>query len=116
MTTAVVQLSRGIDEAVSDVKITRSPDGRISVATFFLNTPNCMKPENMGNADITGFYMIDEEGEIVTRTVNGKFINGQQAGIEAIYKMTSEYEWERFLRFMNRYAESNGMSLSRPEA
>ena len=49
-------------------------------------------------------------------TVNGKFINGQQAGIEAIYKMTTEYEWERFLRFMNRYAESNGMSLSRPEA
>jgi photosystem II protein len=50
---------------------------------------------------------------MVTRNVNAKFVNGKAAGIEAIHKIEGEQEWERFLRFMNRYAESNGMGLNK---
>jgi photosystem II protein len=111
--TAKIQLAIGIDEEATDVKITRSKDGDTSVAVFIFATPNCMTGENAANNEILGMYMIDDEGEMVTRNVNAKFINGKPAGIEAIHKLNGELEWERFLRFMNRYAESNGMSLNK---
>lgn len=111
--TASIQLARGFNEQVDDVKISRSKDGSTSVAVFFFEAPQCMT-EAAGGAEITGMYMIDEEGEIVTRNVNAMFINGKSAGIKATYKIDGEYDWERFLRFMNRYAEANGMSLSKP--
>jgi photosystem II protein len=112
--TARIQLARDIDEEATDVKITRSKDGATSTATFYFAEPNCMKEENQGsNNNILGMFMIDEEGELVTRNVNAKFINGKPAGIEALYKMDGESEWERFMRFMNRYAEANGMGFSK---
>jgi len=111
--TAKIQLAIGIDEEASDVKITRSKDGDTSVAVFFFESPNCMTGPNAATNEILGMYMIDEEGEIITRNVNAKFINGKSAGIEAIHKINGQYEWERFLRFMNRYAEANGMSLNK---
>jgi photosystem II 13kDa protein len=110
---ATIQLARGFGEQADDVKITRSKDGLTSVAVFFFETPKCMT-EEAGGAEISGMYMIDEEGEIVTRNVNAMFVNGRPAGVKATYKMESEYDWERFLRFMERYAEANGMALNQP--
>jgi photosystem II 13kDa protein len=112
--TARIELARNIDEEASDVKITRSKDGSTSTATFYFAEPACMREENQtSNNPILGMFMIDEEGELVTRNVNAKFINGRSAGIEAIYKMDGESEWERFMRFMNRYAEANGMGFNK---
>ncbi|MEE3716349.1 photosystem II reaction center protein Psb28 [Tumidithrix elongata RA019] len=111
--TAKIQLARGVDEEVSDVRLTRSKDGSTSTATFIINEPNCTSSANSGLTDITGLFMIDEEGELVTRNVNAKFINGKPAGIEAVYKMEGESEWERFMRFMDRYAEANDMGFNK---
>ncbi len=58
-------------------------------------------------------YLIDDEGEIMTREVKAKFINGQPEAIEALIVMKSADEFERFVRFMNRYAEENGLGLSK---
>ena len=58
-------------------------------------------------------YLVDEEGELVSRDVNGKFVNGEPAGIEALYVMKSEADWDRFMRFMNRYAERNGLGFTK---
>jgi photosystem II protein len=110
--TAKIQLARGIDEQVSDVKITRSKDGAFSVARFIFNQPKCMGEES-GNQDITGLYLIDDEGELISRTVSAKFMNGESTGIEAEYKMRGEAEFQRFLRFMERFAAENGMELNR---
>ncbi|NJL42867.1 MAG: photosystem II reaction center protein Psb28 [Pseudanabaena sp. SU_2_4] len=112
--TARIELARNVEEEADDVKITRSKDGATSTATFYFAEPICMNGENQSsNTPILGMFMIDDEGELVTRNVNAKFINGRPAGIEAIYKMDGEFEWERFMRFMNRYAEANGMGFSK---
>jgi photosystem II 13kDa protein len=110
---ANIQLTRGIDEEASDVKMTRAKDGSNGTATFIFKEPKCTNEENQALTDITGMFMIDDEGELVTRNVNAKFINGKPAGIEAIYIINSPQEWERFLRFMNRYAEANGMDFNK---
>jgi photosystem II protein len=111
--TATIQLTRGIDEEVSDVRMTRAKDGTNGTATFIFKEPKCTNEENKALTDITGMFMSDDEGELVTRNVNAKFINGKPAGIEAIYIINSPQEWERFMRFMNRYAEANGMGFNK---
>lgn len=109
---AEIQFSRGITEnSVPDVRLTRSKDGSQGTATFYFDKPKALDGTN--TEDITGMYMIDEEGEIVTREVKGKFVNGQPSALEAIVLMKSPQEWDRFMRFMERYAEEHGLGLSK---
>ena len=109
---AQIQFSRGIDEeVVPDVRLTRSRDGSNSTATFYFENPKALS--NDTTEEVTGMYMIDEEGEIVTREVKAKFINGKPAAIEAYYLMKSQEEWDRFMRFMERYAAEHGLGFTK---
>jgi photosystem II protein len=112
MSMAEIQFSRGISEdVVPDVRLTRSRDGNQGTATFYFDSPKAL--DGNGTEDITGMYLIDEEGEIVTREVKGKFVNGQPQALEAVLLMKSKGEWERFMRFMERYAEEHGLGFSK---
>ncbi len=109
---AQIQFSRGIDEeVVPDVRLTRSKDGSNGTATFIFENPKALSDST--TEDVTGMYMIDEEGELVTREVKAKFINGKPAALEAYYLMKSTEEWERFMRFMERYAEEHDLGFSK---
>ena len=109
---AKIQFSRGIDEdVVPQVRLTRSKSGEQGTATFLFENPKALS--NTSTEDITGMYMIDDEGEIITRDVNAKFINGKPEGLEALYIMKSSAEWDRFMRFMERYSEANGLGFSK---
>lgn len=108
---AEIQFSRGITEnVVPDVRLTRSKDCSQGTATFYFDKPKALDGTN--TEDITGMYMIDEEGEIVTREVKAKFVNGQPSALEVFLLMQSPQEWDRFMRFMERYAEEHGLGLS----
>ena len=106
-----MQFVKGVDEeVVPDVKLTRSRTGSTGVATLTFKNPTVF--DSTGEfGEITGLYMLDEEGEMSTVDVQAKFLNGKPDRIEARYVMKSSYEWERFLRFMERYAEDNGLGF-----
>ena len=109
---AKIQLARGTDEeTIPNVRLTRSRDESQGTATFTFENPTAFA--NDFEQEITGMYMIDEEGELFTREVKGKFIDGKPTFIEATYLMYSKEEWERFMRFMNRYAEANGLEFTK---
>ncbi|MDJ0735494.1 MAG: photosystem II reaction center protein Psb28 [Nostocaceae cyanobacterium] len=111
---AKIQFSRGIDEDVTpQVRITRSRSGNTGTATFYFQNPKALSESN--TEEITGMYMIDEEGEILTREVKGKFVNGKPEALEAVYIIKSPEEWDRFMRFMDRYAQENDLGLSKSE-
>lgn len=109
---AEIQFFRGVDEEViPDVRLTRSRDGSNGTATFYFQKPKALSE---GSTDeITGMYMIDEEGTLTTREVKGKFINGKPEALEVLYLMKSADDWERFMRFMNRYAETHGLGFNK---
>jgi len=108
---AEIQFARGVKEdTIPDVKVTRSTTGNSGTATFFFQDPKILGKDSTD--EITGMYLIDDEGEIVSREVKGKFINGEARGIEAVLVMKSADEFERFVRFMNKYAEQNGLGKS----
>ncbi|MHC5610138.1 MAG: photosystem II reaction center protein Psb28 [Nostoc sp.] len=109
-----IQFSRGLDEEViPDVRLTRSRTGDSGTATFIFANPKIL--DQGSTEDITGMYLIDEEGEIITREVKAKFVNGKPEELEALYVMKSAQEWDRFMRFMERYAEENDLGLSKAE-
>ena len=109
---AQIQFSRGIDEEViPDVRLTRSRDGSNGTATFYFQNPKALSSGN--TEEITGMLMVDEEGELVTREVKGKFVNGKPQALEVLYLMRSAEEWERFMRFMERYAKDHDLGFSK---
>lgn len=107
----VIQFIRGINEqTVPDVKLTRSRDGTNGVANFEFDQPSVFdSSRELG--DITGLYMIDEEGTLSSVDVSAKFVNGKPAKIEARYVMRNIKEWDRFMRFMERYANENELGF-----
>ena len=97
--TAAIQFFRGVEEpVVPDIRLTRSRDGRTGQALFVFEEPEALAPESMG--DITGMFLVDEEGEMVTREVKARFVNGRAAAIEATYT------------FAQRYADSHQLGFS----
>lgn len=108
---AQIQFSKGIDEEViPDVRLTRSRDGSNGTATFIFENPKAL--DSNSTEEITGMYLIDEEGEIVTREVKGKFVNGQPTALEAFVLIKSPDEWDRFMRFMERYAQEHDLGFT----
>ncbi len=109
---ARIQFARGVDEdVIPDVRITRAKDGTNGTAKFFFQSPKALSTSM--TQEITGMYLIDDEGEITTREVNAKFVNGQPDAIEATYIIRSAAEWERFLRFMERFAEEHDLGFTK---
>jgi photosystem II protein len=110
---ASIQFVRGLEEkVVPDVKLTRARDGSSGVATFRFISPNVFDASTAASGDVTGMFMEDEEGELSTTDVNARFSNGKPQAIEATYVMTSPQEWDRFMRFMERYAEDNELGFN----
>ena len=111
---AAIQFFRGVDEpVVPDIRMTRSRDGRTGQAIFVFYQPDALAPESMG--DIGGMYLVDEEGQLVTREVNAKFVNGKPAALEATYTWKTPDDFERFMRFAQRYADSHELGFSQNE-
>ena len=111
---AKIQFIRGLNEKVlPDVRLTRSRDGSTGTATFLFKNPNVLNKNTVKNGEITGMYLIDQEGILETRDVNAKFINGKPKAIESIYIMKNSEAWNRFMRFMERYSETNGLVFTK---
>ncbi len=106
-----IQFSRGIDEPViPEIRLTRSRDGNTGQAIFLFEQPEALDGESTN--DITGMIMIDEEGQLITRDVRARFVNGKPSALEATYVWKSENDFQRFMRFAERYAKSHGMGYS----
>jgi photosystem II protein len=108
---AQIQFSRGVtEEVIPEIRLTRSRDEQTARAIFHFNAPQIFNQESQD--PVTGMYLIDEEGEIVTQEVKGKFVNGKPTSLEGILVMNSPEEWDRFMRFMERYAEEHGLQFT----
>jgi photosystem II protein len=109
---AVIQFIKGINEtSVPQVQLTRSLNGNTGTATFLFENAAILEKQFEAKSQITGMYLIDEEGILKTQNVNARFINGKPAAVEALYIMKSSKTWDRFMRFMERYAKENGLTF-----
>ena len=111
---AEIQFVRGLKEkVVPDIKLTRARDGSSGTATFRFANPNVFDASTASQGEITGMFLIDDEGEMSTTNVNARFKNGKPQMIESVLLMKSPAEWDRFMRFMERYGEANGLGFTK---
>jgi len=111
---ATIQFIKGLDEKVSpDIRLTRSRDGSTGTATFRFKNPNILDKRTSKEGEITGMYLVDEEGTLETRDVSARFVNGKPSAIESIYIMKNSEAWDRFMRFMERYGQNNGLVFTK---
>nr|QCI05516.1 photosystem II protein W [Crouania attenuata] len=111
---ATIQFIKGINETIiPEIALTRSRDGNTGTATFKFSNPDIVQPNMQDKGEIQGMYLKDEEGELITKEVNAKFINGKPKHIECIYIIKNPGEWDRFMRFMERYSNDNQLSFKK---
>jgi photosystem II Psb28-2 protein len=115
-TTPSIQFFAGIFEELSDVSLRRGsrPDVKIVLMTF--NQLSALERFNsFTKKSLNSMLLTDEEGEISVTPSSTKFIFGGDEGdelqrVECKFEIEQDDHWERFMRFMNRYAEANGMA------
>ena len=108
---AKIQFYDGIDEpVVPEIRLTRGNDGTTGQAIFIFEKPQALS--SIASGEITGMKLIDSEGEISTREVKVKFIDGDPLILEGTYIWKTKSDFDRFMRFANSYAKSNGLGYS----
>ena len=111
---AEIQFVKGLEEkVVPDIKLTRARDGSSGIATFKFKNPNVFDASTASAGDVTGMFLVDTEGEMMTTSVNASFVNGKPQAIESTLMINSPEELDRFMRFMDRYGEANGLGFNK---
>ena len=118
--TPSIQFFAGITEELDNVSLRKSTrtGNRIIVMTF-----NKLKAIEGANSftkqSLNSMLLSDEEGEISMTPSSTRFIFGGDEGdelkkVECKVEIEQEDHWERFMRFMHRYADQNGMEYGEP--
>jgi photosystem II Psb28-2 protein len=111
----IIEIFQGISEQLSDVSLRRNRDtgARIVVLTF--STMEAIERFNSYTKRFNqSIRLSDSEGDISITPSSVQFIFGGPEGddlqrVECKIEIDQEDHWERFMRFMHRYAEANGM-------
>ena len=113
--TPSIQFFAGITEELDNVSLRKNTrtGNRVIVMTF-----NKLKAIEGANSftkqSLNSMLLTDEEGDISVTPSSTRFIFGGDEGdelkkVECKVEIEQEDHWERFMRFMHRYAEQNGM-------
>lgn len=121
MTAPAIEFFVGLSEELSNVSLRRNKsNGNRNVLMTFtslkaLERFNSFTQQYQGN-----LRLIDSEGEISVTPSSLKFIYGGDEGedlkkVECGFEILDDEHWDRFMRFMERYAQANGMGYSSKE-
>ena len=100
-----IQFLKGKDEKDHpQIHLYRNPDGKKGQAIYKFNNPTSITAEDFNS--IQKMYLIDEEGELSTRKIDLSISDDKTMEVKSTYNWSSEQEFERFMRFAERYANS----------
>ena len=121
--TPTIEFYEGVAEDLSDVSLrTNKNTGVKNVLMTFPSLKAVERFNSFTKRYAGNLLLIDSEGEIRIEPSGVKFIFGGDEGddlqkVECRFEVHREDHWERFMRFMQRYAEANGMAYgeNKPE-
>ncbi|MCA1993853.1 MAG: photosystem II reaction center protein Psb28 [Coleofasciculus sp. S288] len=119
--TPTIQFFEGISEELSNVSLRRNRNSGVrSVLMMFDSLKALEKFNSFTKRSSNAMLLTDEEGVIRVEPSSVQFLFGGPEGdelqrVECKFEIEQEDHWERFMRFMNRYAEANGMAYSETE-
>ncbi|MEB3336032.1 MAG: photosystem II reaction center protein Psb28 [Leptolyngbyaceae bacterium] len=116
-----VYFFEGIHEEIDNVSLRRDrASGARIVRLSFTELKAISRFNSFSKKFSNALYLTDEEGAISIAPSSVKFIFGGPEGddferLDCQFEITRDDHWERLMRFMNRYAEFNGMAYGEPE-
>jgi photosystem II Psb28-2 protein len=119
--TPIVQFFEGVPESISNVSLRQDKaTGDRTVLLTFERMEAIEQFQSFRSEFSKALKMIDEEGIITIEPSGIRFIFGGPEGddlerVECTLEIDRDDHWERFMRFMHRYAEANGMAYGEPE-
>ncbi len=100
-----IQFFKGENEKCNpEIRLFRNPDGKKGHAIYKFTKPTTITLENFKL--IQKMYLIDGEGELSTRKIDLTISENNIREVTSTYHWNSKEEFERFMRFSNRYANS----------
>tara|TARA_Y100001968_G_scaffold67086_1_gene57877 strand:- start:1041 stop:1382 length:342 start_codon:yes stop_codon:yes gene_type:complete len=100
-----IQFFRGKDEEDHpEIRLFRNNDGKKGKVIYKFYKPSTITFENFKS--IQKMYLIDEEGALSTRKIDLSIADNNIKQVHSTYSWNSEKEFERFMRFAQRYADS----------
>jgi photosystem II Psb28-2 protein len=115
MTKPTIEFFEGLTEDLFQVSLRKSKTtGVRNVLMTFKRLKAIERFQSFTTRTYGDLRLIDEEGIISVQPSSMKFIFGGDEGdeiqrVECGFELGEPEHWDRFTRFMNRYAESNGM-------
>ena len=87
-----------------EIRLFRDLDGKKGKAVYKFDRPTTITLTNYKS--IQKMYLIDSEGEISTKKIDLTISENHIKEIKSTYNWKTEKEFERFMRFSSRYANS----------
>ncbi len=92
------------EEDHPEIRLYRNHDGKRGKAVYKFYKPTTITLKNINL--IQKMYLIDCEGEISTKNIDLSTSEDHVKEVKSIYNWKTEKEFERFMRFATRYANS----------
>ena len=103
--TVSIQFVKGENEkGHPEIRLFRDLDGKKGKAVYKFFNPKTITLKNFKS--IQKMYLIDKEGELLTKKINLSISENHIKEVTSTYSWNSEEEFQRFMRFSNRYATS----------
>ena len=100
-----IQFIKGEDEKNHpEIRLFRNPDGKRGQVIYKFHKPSTITLENY--KAINRMYLIDKEGNLSTNKIDLSIKENYIKEVKSTYSWNSEKEFERFMRFAERYAHS----------
>lgn len=113
--TPSIQIFAGVPEELSGVKLRRGKTtGKRSAVLIFERLESLEHFRSYWKRSANAVHLIDEEGEMLIEPTGVQLIYGGPEGedlrrVECTLEIDHNGHWDRFMRFMNRYAAANAM-------
>lgn len=116
-----IQFFQGISEDLSSVSLRRNRNTGVRSVLMTFNALQALEKFNsFTKSSSNSMLLIDEEGVIRVEPSSVQLLFGGADGdelqrMECQFELERDDHWQRFMRFMNRYAEANGMAYGETE-
>jgi len=87
-----------------EIRLFRNHDGKRGKAVYKFNKPTTITLNNYKL--VQKMYLIDSEGELSTKKIDLSISEDHIEELKSTYNWNTEKEFERFMRFASRYANS----------
>ncbi len=111
-----IEFFEGIPEEISDVRLRQEKSTGIRNVLMIFEKLEALERFNSFRQQFSkALNLTDSEGKISVEPDSLRFIYGGPEGddlqrVECTFAIDQDDHWDRFMRFMERYADANGMA------